>query len=169
MTTRISLWAATFALAAACTLIIPATAAAMPSCGYVGTTLSAGPTTQVPDVSQFQFVLTLTNVGNESCTMQDRLDVVLVGPDDPMNGPAYQLTHVPGDPQEITLAPGATASSVLTYLPGDPDGHWVPTTIIATLPGSSSYQGIPWPGGSSVLRQDAATAHGTYVGPLQAD
>ncbi len=167
MTPKLPVCAASVGIATA--LAFPATAAALPSCGYVGTELSAGTVTEVAGyVGQFQFPLTLTNIRtDESCTTQDRLDVVLVGPDDPTLGPAYQLWHVPGDPQEITLPPGGSASSVLTFLSGDPDGHWVPTTIIATLPGSSSYQGVPWPSSSSVLRQDAATTHGTYVGPLQ--
>src|ERR1700712_139503 len=107
MTSRPSAWAAMIAIAPVSALIDPASATAMPSCGSVATELSAGQVREVPDVvGQFQLPLIVTNTGGEPCSLAGNLDVVLVGPDDPMWGPTYQLPQQQGDPQPTTLAPG---------------------------------------------------------------
>lgn len=121
-----------------------------------------------PD-AQTQLTLILTNVAGQSCTLQGYPDVDLLGPDDPEFGTTYHLPQQAGDPQPLTLAPGDTASAILTFLPGPPSG-WVPTTILVTVPRASpkNHLQTPWiPAGTSVLRQDAATHPGTYIGPLQ--
>jgi hypothetical protein len=56
--------------------------------------------------------------------------VELVGPD----GPTYSLPRQSGDPRALTLAPGASASSRLTFLPAA--NGWVPRTIVVTLLGT---------------------------------
>ncbi|CAN5637962.1 hypothetical protein BH10ACT9_BH10ACT9_39630 [soil metagenome] len=132
--------------------------------------LSAGPVTQTEAVGQLQLDATLTNTGTDStCTLQGYPTVVLIGPDDPTFGSTYVVPRQSGDPQPLTLAPGASAGSVLTFSPGPADG-WVPREIVVTLPqpDSSVFLSTPWiSGGGSVLRQDGATHPGTYIGPLR--
>ncbi|MCV7196089.1 DUF4232 domain-containing protein [Mycobacterium angelicum] len=145
------------------------TAAATPWCTADSMSLSAtAPPAPNPD-TQSQLTLILTNVSTQTCTLQGYPDVDLLGPDDPMFGPTYRLPQQAGDPQPLTLAPHDTASAILTFLPGPPTG-WIPTTIAVTAPHSSPKNKLqtPWiPAGTSVLRQDAGTHPGTYIGPLQ--
>lgn len=160
------MWAASVATAVASALIIPATAAAAPWCAADSLSLSTGPYGSPGDFSQIHFAVILTNISPESCTLRGYPGVDLVGPDDPVFGPTYSLPRQSGDPQPVTLAPGASASSRLTFLP-TPDG-WVPNTIVVTPPDATTQLEVPWiPGGISVLRQDAATHPGTYIGPLE--
>jgi hypothetical protein len=167
MTSRFFAAAVVGAVAA---MTIPAaastTAAAAPWC----TTDSLSPSTTAPgspgDGSQIHFDIVLTNISSQTCAVQGYPGVDLLGPDDPMWGPDYQLPQQAGDPQLLTLAPGAAASSRLTFVAA-PDG-WVPQTIAVTLPNTSGQLQTPWtPGGIPVVRQDAATRPGTYIGPLR--
>jgi Protein of unknown function (DUF4232) len=133
-------------------------------------TLSTAAVINTEYVGQYQLPLILTNVGGESCTMQGYPNVVLVGPDHPPDGPAFQLRQQSAVPQPLTLAPGASARTVLTF-GSDPDTDgWVPTAIVLTLPQSSDKSQIlsaPWlPDAGSVQRQDEATRPATYIGPL---
>jgi hypothetical protein len=158
------------AVVMASVLALPAalntTAAAKPWCGADSLSLSTGPYGSPGDAAQMHFDVILTNVSPGSCTLQGYPGLDLVGPDDPVFGPTYSLPRASGDPQPITLAPGASASSRLTFLPS-PDG-WVPQTIVVTPPDATTQLQSPWiPGGIPVARQDAATHPGTYIGPLQ--
>jgi hypothetical protein len=63
--------------------------------------------------------------------------VDLVGPD----GPTYSLPRQSGDPQPLALAPGASASSRLTFSP-TPNG-WVPRTIVVTPPDATTQLETP--------------------------
>ncbi len=162
------MWAASMAVASA--LVMPAavdtTAAAAPRCGTDSLSLSTGPYGAPGDLAQMHFAVILTNTSSQYCTLQGYPGVDLVGPDDPGNGPTYSLPRQSGNPQPLTLAPGASASSRLTFLP-TPDG-WVPRTIVVTPPDATAQLKTPWiPGGIAVLRQDGATHPGTYIGPLE--
>ncbi len=76
-----------------------------------------------------------------------------------MGGPDYQLPQQAGDPQPVTLGPGASAASRLTFL-AEPNG-WVPNTIAVSLPNSPGRLEAPWiAGGVPVARQDAASHPG---------
>jgi hypothetical protein len=142
------------------------TAAAAPWCAADSLSLSTGPYGSPGDSAQMHFDVILTNISSGSCTLQGYPGVDLVGPDDPVFGPTYSLPRASGDPQPVTLAPAASASSRLTFLP-TADG-WVPQTIVVTAPDATTQLQTPWiPGGISVARQDAATHPGTYIGPLQ--
>jgi hypothetical protein len=135
-------------------------------------TLRTAAVMQTEYVDQFQLPLILTNAGNEPCTLQGYPNVVLVGPDHQPDGPAFQLRREAGVPQRLTLAPGASARSVLTF-GSDPTDGWVPSAIVLTLPQSSDSSeilGAPWtPGAGSVQRQDEATHPATFIGPLTAN
>ena len=158
------MWAAITMTAA---LAIPAspTAAAEPSCAPDSLSVRTSAPGSPGDATQIHFDVILTNTSSQTCTLQGYPGVDLIGPDDPMWGPDYQLPQQAGDPQPVTLAPGASAASRLTFLP-DPNG-WVPNTIAVTLPNAPGRLETPWIGGGvPVARQDAATHPGTYVGPL---
>jgi hypothetical protein len=168
MTSRFFAWVA--GLVTAAVLMIPVaastTAAATPWCTTDSLSLSTGAPGSPGDHEQIHFDVILTNISSQSCALQGYPGVDLLGPDDPTWGPDYQLPQQARDPQLLTLAPGTTASSRLTFLP-QPDG-WVPQTIVMTLPNTSGQLETPWtPGNIPVLRQDGATRPGTYIGPLQ--
>ena len=118
------------------------------------------------DQSQIHFNVIFTNTSSQACMLQGYPAVDLIGPDDPMWGPDYQLPQQSGDPQPVVLAPGSAAISRLTFLP-DPAG-WAPTTIAVTLPNVLGRMETPWiVGGVPLTRQDAASHPGSYIGPLR--
>lgn len=169
MTSKFSAWAASTSIGAV--LIIPVaattTAAALPWCATDSISLSTSAPGSPGSFQQIHFALILTNNSSQPCALQGYPGVDLLGPDDPKWGPDYQLPQQAGDPQLLTLAPGASASSRLTFLPEPPSG-WVPHTIAVTVPNTSGRLETPWiPGDIAVSRQDAATHPGTYIGPLQ--
>jgi hypothetical protein len=152
------------ALAAAATA--NSTATATPWCTADGFTVNALASPRADPSSQAQIAVTLVNHSRESCMLGGYPGVDLVGPDDPTFGATYHLPRGAGNPQTFTLVPIQTATSTLTYLPGPPNG-WVPTTIVVTPPDSTTQLRTQWPDdGGSVLRQDAATHPGTFIGPL---
>jgi hypothetical protein len=156
---------------AAAAVIIPVfaspTAAASPSCTTDSVSLSTSAPASPGDATQIHFDLVVTNTSTQSCELLGYPGVDLIGPDDPMWGPDYQLPQQAGDPAPVTLPPGASATSRLTFL-ADPDG-WVPTTIAVTLPNSAGQMQTPWiAGGVPLARQDGASHPGSYIGPFRA-
>ncbi len=170
MTSRLSVWAASMAIAAASGLIIPAatntTAGAQPWCTSDALYLTTAAPVEPIATDQTDMVVFVNNVSEQSCFVPAYPDVDLVGPDDPVFGPSYRIPQQPGDPQPVMIEPAEFVSSLLTFLPGPTDG-WVPDTIVMTFPGISGPVEGPWLLGVSVLRQDAATHPGTYIGGLQ--
>jgi hypothetical protein len=155
---------------AAAALIIPvfasSTAAALPSCTTDSVSLSTSAPASPGDSTQIHFDLIVTNTSTQSCELLGYPGVDLIGPDDPTWGPDYQLPQQAGDPGPVTLAPGASATSRLTFL-ADSDG-WVPTAIAVTLPNSPGLMQTPWiAGGVPLARQDGASHPGSYIGPFQ--
>jgi uncharacterized protein DUF4232 len=171
MAPRFSAWAA--GTAVACALAIPAavstTASAQPWCGTDLLSLSTGELTTTEYVGQDQLELILTNVSQQTCTLQGYPGVDLVGPDVPTWGPVFSLQRQSGDPQPLTLAPGASATSILTIgAPSLPEDFWMPTSIVVTPPDATTQLEVPWiPGDVAVQRQDGATRPATYIGPLE--
>lgn len=115
---------------------------------------------------QARLEIVLTNTSAESCVVQGFPGVDLVGPEDPTFGPVYEIPRQDVNFAPVVVDPGAATSSLLTYLPGGPDG-WVPATLVLTPPDTTTQLEAPWPAGVSVQRQDGATHPGTYIGPLQ--
>ncbi|WP_163751202.1 DUF4232 domain-containing protein [Mycolicibacterium helvum] len=147
-------------------IVATPTAAALPWCATDSISLSTSAPGSPGDATQIHFDVILTNTSPQPCALQGYPGVDLIGPDDPTWGPDYQLPQQAGDPQQVTLAPGAAAISRLTFLP-DPNG-WVPNTIAVTLPNAPGRLETSWvAGGIPVARQDAASHPGTYIGPLQ--
>ncbi|QEN14051.1 DUF4232 domain-containing protein [Mycolicibacterium sp. ELW1] len=143
------------------------TASASPACTSDSLALSTGAPGSPGDATQIHFELIVTNISPQLCELNGYPGVDLIGPDDPMWGPDYQLPQQADAAVPITLAPGASASSRLTFL-AEPNG-WVPDTIAVTLPNAPGRMEVPWIAGRvPVARQDAASHPGTYVGPLHA-
>ncbi len=166
MSTRFCVCAAGIVVTVASGLFAPAVAVAQPPCGIDALYLTdAAPDSPISD-GQAEMILFVNNVSEQPCTVTPFPDVDLVGPDDPVFGPTYRLPQQPGDLQPLTIEPAQYVSSRLTFLPGPPDG-WVPDTIVVTLPGTTESVQMPWLPGVSVLRQDAATHPGTFIGPLE--
>ena len=141
-------------------------ASALPACAADSLSLSTSAPGSPGDATQIHFDLIVTNTSPQPCELQGYPVVDLIGPDDPMWGPDYQLPQQAGDPQPVVLAPGAAGASRLTFL-AEPDG-WVPNTIAVSLPNAPGRLEVPWiAGGVPVARQDAASHPGTYIGPLQ--
>jgi hypothetical protein len=166
----------TAAMAVAAVLALPAatntTAAAMPWCGADSLSLIASPPISPGQQVYLHFYVILTNVSQQTCALRGYPGVDLVGPDDPTLGPIYSLPRESGDVQPVVVAPGASAASLLAFLPKmGPDGlepAWPPTTIVVTPPDSTTQLQTPWiPGGFTVLRQGDGTHPGGHIGPLQ--
>jgi hypothetical protein len=164
--------------AIAVALILPAatntTAAATPWCGADSLSLDTSPPISPGEQSYIHFYVVLTNVSQQTCTLQGYPGVDLVGPDDPTLGPTYRLPRASGEVRPVVLAPRAAAKSLLGFLPKvGPEGvepAWPPATIVVTPPDSTKQLRAPWiSGGFTVLRQGDGTQPGGNIGPLQPD
>ena len=170
MVPRFSAWAACISTVSALAVVVAAntTASAESWCGTDSLSLSTGELTTTEFVGQDQLELILTNISEESCTLQGYPGVDLVGPDVPTWGPVFSLTRQSGDPQPFTLAPGASATSILTIgAPFAPEDFWYPTSLVVTPPDATTQLQIPWIPYTPVMRQDGATSPATYIGPLE--
>ncbi|MCV7411827.1 DUF4232 domain-containing protein [Mycobacterium florentinum] len=171
---RLSMCAAAMAVAAvfAAPAASNTTAAAMPWCGADSLSLRTSPPISPGEQAYLHFYVILTNSSRQTCTLQGYPGVDLVGPDDPALGPTYRLPRDTGDVRPVVLAPGASAASLLAFLPKiGPNGTepaWPPATILVTPPDSTTQLQTPWiPGGFTVLRQGDGTHPGGHIGPLQ--
>jgi hypothetical protein len=142
-------------------LAVPAGATGAPACTLA---LRAGTASQRPP-GQLHLHLVVVATGG-SCRVSGFPRVELVGPDDATFGPIYELPRQLARPQSLRLGRGQRAHAVLTWLR---DGRWTPDyalVIVETDSGPSPPLTLPGRGGP-VLRQDAATHPGSYVGPLR--
>ncbi|WP_006245041.1 DUF4232 domain-containing protein [Mycolicibacterium tusciae] len=170
MVSRFSGWAACLSAVSVVAFAAAAntTASAAPWCATDDLVLSTGALTTTEYVNQDQLELLLTNISQQSCTLQGYPGVDLVGPDVPTWGPVFSLARQSGDPQPFTLEPGASATSILTIgEPSLPEDYWLPTTLVVTPPDATTQLQIPWIPSTAVQRQDGATSPATYIGPLQ--
>jgi hypothetical protein len=104
------------------------------------------------------------------CRVAGFPDVELIGPVLGDLGALYPLPDRAGRAGSITLRAHQRAHAVLTWLPASlRSDRWVPGYIRVAVPTSreqSFAMALPWRFGS-VLRQDAATHPGTFVGPIR--
>ncbi|MCP2169260.1 Protein of unknown function (DUF4232) [Goodfellowiella coeruleoviolacea] len=160
-----------------------ATAAGVERChtGDLSTHLGTAALNRDSGVTGGTVPLVYTNTSNRTCTMYGFGGVDLRGPDDP-NGPVYSLRRGAnpqqdpasgGTPTLVTLAPGGTAHTLITFVTpsGDSVGSagstdWIPTEVVSTPPDETTQLTTPWLTGISVLRQDMATRVGTYISPV---
>jgi len=137
--------------------------------------LSISTAPPIPPGAEDQFVyfdLFLTNVSEQTCTMQGYPGVDFLGPDDPMlGGPVIHLARTGGDVQPVVLAPGGSATSLLGFQiktsDVGPQPAWPPTTIVVTPPDSTTQLQIPWPSDGYTIQQIGdGTTNAATVGPL---
>lgn len=154
----------------------PATTAAPVRCTASDLGLRLGDRGPEPSPGQRTVALVYTNISNRPCYVSGVPGVDLMGPADP-NGPTYSVARPNADAAQprYTLGPGRKATATLTYLTDTPGSvgsqgskGWIPTQIITTPPGDTHQLLTPWTLGDTVVRQDAATHPGTFVGPLTA-
>jgi len=115
---------------------------------------------------QMRLPLTMTNTGGAACLLRGYPGARLQGQD----SQAWDLMRAGDetkDVKDVQLTPGGTTTAYLTYLPEKGDNRWDVVTLVVTPPNTADSQSFRWPGGS-VLRQDAATHPGTYIGPVGA-
>lgn len=113
--------------------------------------------------TQMRLPLTMTNAGGTACLLRGFPGARLKGQD----SQTWDLTRSGAEVEDVRLTPGASTTAYLTYLPETGDQRWDVTTVTVTPPNTDDSQVFDWPAGS-VLRQDAATHPGTYVGPVGA-
>jgi hypothetical protein len=112
-------------------------------------------------------LLQFVNTGTAVCRMKGYPGVDLLGPNDPAYGPTYQVPRASAAVPTVTLAPGSTAHAVLHFLTPQEGTRWIPSRISVTPPDTTRQLESAWPR-IAVLRQDAATHPGTYIGPMLA-
>lgn len=120
---------------------------------------------------QFTVQLEITNTSDGACGLSGSPDIVFTGPDHPRYGPRYRPRGEPHSANEVMLAAGARARVDLTYLVADPgeEGSWSPDKIKLTLPAGGGVLELAWPADEPVVRQDAASTPGTFVGTFMLD
>jgi hypothetical protein len=133
-------------------------------------TLKFGGRSQGPS-GQFHINLVFVNNTDDApCRLTGFPEVELIGPVYPIFGSIYELPDQAGRSQAVMLRPGQSAHALLTWLPASSGNRrWVPGYIRVVVPtnrGPSLPMALPWRYGS-VLRQDAATHPGTYIGPIR--
>ncbi|CAM5603094.1 hypothetical protein GCM10010329_50770 [Streptomyces spiroverticillatus] len=118
--------------------------------------------------TQGHVTVTLTNKGTAPCTLNGYPGVDLASG----SGDTWSLTRQTSvKAKSLTLDPGGDAYFKVTYLPytaegNTPDAEFKTVTLIMTPPGETSSVSLRWPHKTPVLKQDAATHPGTFVGPV---
>jgi hypothetical protein len=133
--------------------------------------ISFGAQTKVA-TSQFQLPVVFTNTASEPCYLQGFPGVDFFG-DGGGNLGTVSLVRTPATPQRVTIASGASAHAMLTYLEGpdvcDADGQaWSPAGVNVTPPNSTVTVELFFPGNSVDDCQTGATHPGSYIGPVVA-
>jgi hypothetical protein len=116
--------------------------------------------------TQWRFQIKLINQGNTACTVQGFPGVRLNGSD----GTTWDLVRTSEPIKPVLLAPGEYALADLTYLTNDKNSSdggngWHVDTFSVTPPNGTNTQTLPWLDSIDLVKQDAATHPGTYVGP----
>ncbi|PRY17715.1 DUF4232 domain-containing protein [Pseudosporangium ferrugineum] len=120
-----------------------------------------------PAAGQRHATLVFTNTGDVDCSISGYSAVTLVGPDVNPYGPRYELPRQKGQTVKIMMKAGDTVTAKLTFLTVSGSDGWTPKMVEVTAPGAAKPTSVAWPDDSvSVLRQDAATHPGTYIGPI---
>ncbi|GEL24329.1 hypothetical protein PSU4_32830 [Pseudonocardia sulfidoxydans NBRC 16205] len=136
---------------------------AVAKCVFADLEAALGATTG--EAGQRHTTVVWTNRSAKPCTMTGFGGVDLTGPNDPTFGATYSLPRSSKTPSTVTLAPGATAHTTITWLPPQDGPGWTPTGMAVTPPDETRSATVGWPGGA-VLRQDGATSPGTFIDPV---
>ncbi|MER6434593.1 DUF4232 domain-containing protein [Streptomyces sp900105245] len=110
---------------------------------------------------QEEVSVALTNKSAATCTLKGFPGINLLS----ASG-SWSLTRSAETPKTATLGTGKTAYFTITYLPFEGDGkEFRAASIVVTPPDETTSATLDWPG-DSLMRQDAATHPGTFVGPI---
>ncbi|MBV1855825.1 DUF4232 domain-containing protein [Catellatospora tritici] len=147
----------------------PASAAATPggpaaACKAADLDFAYGKKTESQFGGQFTVALEITNKSGAACGLFGAPNVTLTGPPHDLFGPTYIMRGEPRPADGIVLAAGAKAHVDLTYLLDGPETSWQPDKVNITLSGGGGTLSLPWPANTPVVRQDAASMPGTFVG-----
>lgn len=106
--------------------------------------------------THYRIDLVWTNKSSTNCTVHGFGGVDMDGPNlGTVGGPTYSLPRTGDTPATVTLAPGASAHTVINYI--DPSGanpdstkNWTPTHLSVTPPNQTAHLSVPWTAGTPV-------------------
>jgi hypothetical protein len=106
--------------------------------------------------THYRVDLVWTNTSHSSCTLRGFGGVDLDGPNlGSVGGPTYSLPRTGDTPATVTLAPGASAHTVISYIDNtgsnpDQTRTWTPTSLEVTPPNQTAHLRVPWTAGTPV-------------------
>jgi len=118
-----------------------------------------------PTKSNAAAVVSITNTGHSTCTVQGHPKVDLIS----TSGDDWPLVNQSGATPKLTLQPGTSALASLTLLPHTPDAGTQAFQIksaVITPPDTTTPTTVSWPWTWALQRQDAATNPGTVIGAV---
>jgi hypothetical protein len=90
-----------------------------------------------------------------------------------VGGPTYSLPRTGDTPATVTLAAGASAHTVLSYI--DPTGSnpdatqtWTPTHLLVTPPNQTAHLTVPWTEGTPVYFDPEDGIAAASISPVSA-
>jgi hypothetical protein len=120
--------------------------------------------------------LVWTNRSHRTCTMRGFGGVDMDGPDQGSTGrPRYSLPRTADTPSTVTLAPGASAHTTISYI--DPTGSqpdsrtspaWTPTHLEVTPPDETTQLSVPWTPATPVYQDPEDGAAAASISPVTA-
>lgn len=124
--------------------------------------------------THYHIDLVWTNTAHASCTLHGFGGVDIEGPDQgTAGGPTYSLPRTANTPGTVTLAPGASAHTVISYI--DPSGSnpdatrtWTPTHLSVTPPNQTAHISVPWTAGTPVYFDPADGLAAASISPVTA-
>ena len=118
--------------------------------------------------------LVWTNRSSSSCSMTGFGGVDIDGPNSgAAGGPTYSLPRTGDTPHAVTLAPGASAHTVISYIDStgaNPDAAkpWTPTHLMVTPPNQTTHISVPWTTGTAVYFDPTDGAAAASISPVTA-
>ena len=116
--------------------------------------------------TKYAIALVWTNSSAHTCTMSGFGGVDIVGPSTKNTpGGVYSLPRAGEQPGTVTLAPGASAHTRVSYIADDsgnphPNPFWTPDHLLVTPPDESNHITVRWAGAGPVYWgvEDSAAA-----------
>lgn len=118
-----------------------------------------------PSKANTAAVLSMTNTGKTTCTVQGHPQVDLLS----TAGDDWPLVPQSGETPKLTLAPGSSALAslyLLSHTSGAGTEAFQVKSAVITPPDTKVKTTVAWPWTWALERQDAATHPGTYIGAV---
>ncbi|MFJ6730170.1 DUF4232 domain-containing protein [Streptomyces sp. NPDC091281] len=118
-----------------------------------------------PGAGQVNFPLVLTNTGDRTCTVRGYPGAAFTDAAGKQLGP--DPVRTPGSAQAVSLAPGRSAWSGLTYSNPQVSGAETatPRTLVVTPPNERDALKVPWTGGEVPVSGNASSVRLTVLAP----